>query len=94
MKKIFVLLFLTMMLGMFSSVFATDIIIGTGTSTQSYPFDVYYGYGRSVSLYTQAEVTQYGTISQLAWYVGTARATVCPTFCLLPEILYMGGSHA
>ncbi len=44
------------------------ITIGTGTSTQGYPINCYYGYERSASIYTAAEVGVVGSISKVEWY--------------------------
>ncbi len=44
------------------------VIVGTGTATQSYPINCYYGYERSASIYTAAEIGVVGSISKLAWY--------------------------
>jgi M6 family metalloprotease-like protein len=46
----------------------TDVQVGTGTSTQGYPINCYYGYERSASIYTAAEIAKVGSISKLAWY--------------------------
>ncbi|MHC1703243.1 MAG: M6 family metalloprotease domain-containing protein [Tenuifilaceae bacterium] len=46
----------------------SDVTIGTGTSTQGYPINCYYGYERSASIYTAAEVGKVGSISKFAWY--------------------------
>jgi hypothetical protein len=46
----------------------SDVTIGTGTSTQGYPVNCYYGYERSASIYTAAELGKVGSISKLAWY--------------------------
>lgn len=46
----------------------SDVTIGTGTSTQGYPINCYYGYERSASIYTAAEVGKVGSISKVAWY--------------------------
>lgn len=56
-----------------------QITIGTGTSTQRQPFSPYYGYERSASIYTSAEIGTTGTITTLGWYVGTGQATSVPT---------------
>lgn len=45
-----------------------DVTIGTGTSTQGYPINCYYGYERSASIYTATEVGKVGSISKVAWY--------------------------
>jgi hypothetical protein len=46
----------------------SDVTIGTGTSTQGYPINCYYGYERSASIYTATEVGKVGSISKVAWY--------------------------
>jgi len=46
----------------------TDVTIGTGTSVQGFPLNCYYGYERSASIYTLAEIGSAGSISKLAWY--------------------------
>jgi M6 family metalloprotease-like protein len=46
----------------------SDVTIGTGTSTQGYPINCYYGYERSASIYTAAELGKVGSISKLGWY--------------------------
>jgi hypothetical protein len=46
----------------------TDVTIGTGTSTQGYPINCYYGYERSASIYTATELGKVGSISKLGWY--------------------------
>ncbi|NOU19635.1 MAG: T9SS type A sorting domain-containing protein [Bacteroidales bacterium] len=46
----------------------STVTIGTGTSTQGYPLSCYYGYERSASLYTAAEVGTTGTINMVEWY--------------------------
>jgi len=45
-----------------------DVNVGTGTSTQGYPINCYYGYERSASIYTASEIGQVGSISKLSWY--------------------------
>lgn len=52
--------------------------IGTGTSTAGYPFYAYYGYTRSASLLTAAEIGVAGNITHLAWNVATAQTTNIP----------------
>lgn len=46
----------------------TDVTVGTGTSTQGYPINCYYGYERSASIYTATEIGKVGSISKVAWY--------------------------
>lgn len=52
--------------------------VGTGTSTQTYPFYTGYGYTRSASIYTAAELGSAGNISHLGWYISTAQTTNIP----------------
>jgi chitodextrinase len=47
---------------------STVVTVGTGTSTQGYPINCYYGYERSAALYTASEVGQTGSISKIGWY--------------------------
>jgi len=44
------------------------VTIGTGTSTQGYPINCYYGYERSASIYTAAEVGVTGSLTMVEWY--------------------------
>lgn len=53
--------------GFSSSIFA-QVTIGSGTSTQRYPLGAYWGYERSASLFTAAEISTSGSITNLAWY--------------------------
>jgi hypothetical protein len=52
--------------------------IGTGTSTQVYPFYHNFGFSRSASLYQQSEVGSYGYIKQIKWKVTTASTVTIP----------------
>lgn len=56
----------------------TDVTVGTGTSTQGYPINCYYGYERSSSIYTAAEIGKVGSISKLAWYPTLTTANNVP----------------
>lgn len=56
-----------------------DVIVGTGTSTQRQPFSPYFGFERSASIYTGAEIGTYGTIATMAWSVATPQSTIVPT---------------
>lgn len=47
------------------------VTIGTGTSTQIYPLGNYYGYERSASIYTSAEISYSGNVLQLIWDANT-----------------------
>lgn len=62
------------------------VIVGTGTSTGTYPFYMYWGYTRSASVYTQAEIGQYGTLLNLAWNVSATTATNDPVKVYLKTI--------
>lgn len=53
-------------------------VIGTGTTTGSYPFYTYFGYTRSASLFTAAEVGSPTVITQLSWNISTAQTTNIP----------------
>ena len=52
--------------------------IGAGTSTQTYPFYTNWGYTRSASLYTSAEVGTSMNISRLNWNVTTSTVSLIP----------------
>ncbi len=52
-----------------------QVTIGTGTSTGTYPFYTYFGYSRSASLFTSAEVGLPTVLTHLAWNISTANAT-------------------
>ncbi len=54
------------------------VTVGTGTSTQGYPLNCYYGYERSASLYTAAEIGKVGSISKVGWYPTATRSTSIP----------------
>ncbi|MBW3517693.1 T9SS type A sorting domain-containing protein [Flavobacterium sp. NKUCC04_CG] len=45
-----------------------QVEIGTGTDTQRFPLGNHFGFDRSASIYTAAEVQSVGNIQQLAWY--------------------------
>ena len=51
-KFILILSILALMLGLF----ATEVVIGTGTATQRFPLGSFYGHERSAALYTAAEI--------------------------------------
>lgn len=56
----------------------SDVTVGTGTSTQGYPLNCYYGYERSASIYTAAEIGKTGSITKLGWYPTVSRTTSFP----------------
>jgi hypothetical protein len=64
---------------------SAQVTIGTGTSTQSHPFNAFYGYGRSASVYTYTEIGSYGIITNLGWYVATAQSTSVPLKIYIKE---------
>lgn len=78
MKKHSFILLALLFCCLLSSAFGVDIIIGTGTTENSYPFDIYYGYSRFVSLFNQTEIGYYGTITHLSWHVTDYDSGVCP----------------
>lgn len=78
-------LFLTLLLLLAGNAWGSTVTIGTGTLTQIYPLGNYYGYERSASLYTAAEMTTAGTISQLNWYATVARTANIPMKIYLKE---------
>lgn len=56
-----------------SNALAQTVTIGTGTATQIYPLGNYYGFERSASIYTAAEIgSTTGVINRLAWYSNNA----------------------
>ncbi len=83
MKKIILFLFFVLF-----NVLSTwgQVEIGTGTATQRYPLGNYYGFERSASLYTAAEVTGVGNIATLSWYATTAGLGARPIVIYLKEI--------
>jgi hypothetical protein len=54
------------------------VIIGEGTSTHRFPFNAFYGYGRSIGLYTADQIGQNGLITSLGWSVSTSGSAVVP----------------
>ncbi|ESU20447.1 hypothetical protein FEDK69T_29670 [Flavobacterium enshiense DK69] len=72
MKKI--TFFICLLLFSFIGLNAQTITIGAGTSTQRYPLGNFYGYERSASLYTAAEIGSGGNIVNLSWQANTAGA--------------------
>ena len=56
----------------------SDVTVGTGTSTQGYPINCYYGYERSASIYTAAEVGKVGSITKLGWYTTLSTSVNVP----------------
>ncbi len=54
------------------------VIIGSGTSNQTDPFNAHYGHGRSLGLYTFDQIGQLGVISALGWEAQTAGSATFP----------------
>ena len=54
----------------------TDVVIGTGTSTTNYLFPGYYGWQYTAQLY---EMSQYGVINSIGFYLNTASSTTGST---------------
>lgn len=77
MKKFILLVsILALTLGLF----AAEVIIGTGTSTQRFPLGSFWGYERSAALYTAAEIGAQNTrISAVSWYSSIATTATVPT---------------
>ncbi|HHZ14697.1 MAG TPA: choice-of-anchor D domain-containing protein [Candidatus Cloacimonetes bacterium] len=59
-------------------VYTSGTIIGEGTNRQRDPFNCWYGFGRSLGLYTADQVGQLGLITNLGWSVETAGTAVVP----------------
>jgi len=62
----------------FTTVEQGFVIIGTGTSTQRQPFGIYFGYERSVALYTNSQVGNYGLVDRIAWNCATTSTNAAP----------------
>ena len=69
MKRYLLLILLALMLSGLSLGYAVTVQIGNGYSHQQFPFHSYYGYGRSLGLYTAAQIGQFGKITSLDWFV-------------------------
>ena len=54
------------------------VMIGDGTSYQTDPFNIHWGYGRSLSLYKSAQIGQFGEITTLGWNVQTTGTATVP----------------
>jgi hypothetical protein len=88
MKKLFtsLILFLGLIFGL--SLHAQVVTIGTGTSTQRYPLTPYYGYQRSASLYTAAEINTPGggSILSVGWEATTTMNITFPVKVYLKSV--------
>jgi hypothetical protein len=69
MKKTLLMLYVTMMCTFLNAQSVVTITIGTGTDSQPYPFDMWYGYTRSAAIYTSGEIGASGLISAIGWEV-------------------------
>ena len=54
------------------------VMIGSGTASQREPFNAFEGYGRSLGLYTAAQIGQLGVISSLGWNVAANGVDAIP----------------
>ncbi len=80
---------LALMLCIFGMSYAqTTVTIGTGTSGYYDPFNAFYGFSRSVGLYTCAQIGQFGQITNLGWSV----SSTCPT--AIPYKIYVKATTA
>jgi hypothetical protein len=52
--------------------------VGTGTTSQSYPFYIGWGYTTSASIYQATEIGSYGMMNQLQWNVATVSTIATP----------------
>lgn len=69
-------LLLIMVMGISS--FAQTITIGAGTSHSRFPLGSVWGFERSASIYTAAEVSLTGNVTRISWYSNTANAKSRP----------------
>ncbi|MGB4309593.1 MAG: choice-of-anchor J domain-containing protein [Candidatus Cloacimonadaceae bacterium] len=53
-------------------------VVGTEMNEQDFPFNVFYGHGRSLGLYRSDETGGYGYVNSLGWDVKTAMNTTVP----------------
>lgn len=82
----FVILFLVLALGVFSSAWADLISVGSGTSTlTSLPISTYFGYSYSQQIYTPAQITTGGSISKISFYFQSGGNTNSSAW-----VIYMG----
>lgn len=84
----FVILFLVLALGVFSSAWADLITVGSGTATSaSLPITAYYGYSYSQQIYTPAQITMGGSISKISFYFQSGGNTNSSDW-----VIYMGNT--
>ena len=77
-KPITTLLFLAMLLGMFSLAYADIITIGSGTSSTYEPIASLYGFHRSAAIYTSGQVGGSGIINSISYKASNTTSTVIP----------------
>ena len=58
---------------------AQTITIGSGTNYNTFPLGNSWGFERSGSIYTAAEVSLTGNVTRVSWYSNTANAKSRPT---------------
>lgn len=85
-KTMFLLVFLVLMLGMFTPIWANTVTIGSGTQTTYYlPLHTNYGYTYSQQIYTPTQVTMGGTIDRIRFYKNSGSTSNSSAW-----VLYMG----
>ena len=77
-KHLSFILLLALMLSIFSTSHAVIVTIGDGTGDNIDPFNAYWGYGRSIGLYTEAQIEAFGNITSLGWSVSSSSNTAIP----------------
>ena len=66
-----------------------NVIVGSGSSPQNYPFKSNADSTKSAALYLYSNINRYGYINQLQWYVSTAQASLN-----IPIRIYIKQSNA
>lgn len=77
-RTLFLIMFLAVMLGMFTSLAADEITIGTGTSYTYEPIASFYGYHRSAAIYTSGEIGGSGSITTISYRAYNTNSTTIP----------------
>ncbi|HNQ68545.1 MAG TPA: T9SS type A sorting domain-containing protein [Bacteroidales bacterium] len=83
--SLYILILATLITPSIAGYSQTTVTIGSGTNSQAQPFNAFYGYGRSASIFTSDQVTSFGTITHLGWYVATSQAFSIPVKIYLKE---------
>ncbi|HNY03694.1 MAG TPA: hypothetical protein PKG48_13940, partial [Bacteroidales bacterium] len=68
-----------------TAVSETVVNIGTGSSSQLYPFNFWGGYARSAAIYTASEIGSSGLITSLGWQRETGDIEICPVKIYLKQ---------